>query len=255
MRIFTISALFSGVILLGLPFKASLANQAELPAWEQSDRGGSASLAWQDDSWLDGAGFGQQREQRRQPQQERRQPQSQRGGLDFDFSHISAWVGSEELEESGQEADAWRFEAAFQGGGSSYLFLNWQQADYEELGDRTTREFGLGIQEHYTDRAAFFLTAGYLQDRWDAALLERDAANMLRGRYGIRFRPTDRIELDGAVVYTRGSGSTDMDAKWSMDVGLSIYVTESIAIRAAALDLDGIHPSNMVGLRVEFGGF
>ncbi|MCP1728377.1 hypothetical protein J2T60_002377 [Natronospira proteinivora] len=199
--------------------------------------------------------------QSRQPGQERRQPpaqrspQSQRGGLNFDFNHVTAWVGTEELEETGVEADSWRLEGAIQAGDSSYLFLNWQEGDYEHRGERTAREFGMGLQEHYSDRAAFYLTVSYLQDRWDTAELDREDLNMLRGRYGIRARPTDRIEVDGAVVYTRGSGSTDIESQWSMDVGLSIYVTDAIAIRAAAMDLDGIQPSSMLGLRFEFGGF
>gem|GEM_PF-6700966 len=196
-----------------------------------------------------------QREQQRRQPPAQRSPQSQRGGLNFDFSHLSAWVGTEELGETGVEADNWRFEGAIEAGDSSYLFLNWQEGDYEARGERTTREFGLGLQEHYSDRAAFFLTISYLQDRWDAGILEREDLNMYRGRYGMRGRLTDRIELDGAVVYTRGSGSTDMESQWSFDAGLSIYVTESIAIRAAGLDLDGIQSSSMLGLRFEFGGF
>ncbi|MEA5445885.1 hypothetical protein VCB98_08645 [Gammaproteobacteria bacterium AB-CW1] len=184
-----------------------------------------------------------------------RQPSPRRGGLDFDYSHISVWAGTEELDESGLEGDSWRVEGAYETGESSYVFLNWQEGDYEELGSRVSRELGLGLHEHYADRSSFFVTLSYLQDRWSDDELSRSDWNLLRGRYGVRARPTDRLELDAAVVYSRATGSTDLDSRWSFDLGLSVYLGDNIALRAAGIDLDGLQPSTQLGLRVEFAGF
>lgn len=200
--------------------------------------------------------LGGQGNQRQQPNQRQRPnertPQSRRGGLHFNYTHVTLWSGSEELGEDGPEGDILRLEASLATGGAGYVFLNWQEADHEELGERSTRELGFGFQEHYADRTSFFITVGYMQDRWDGDEDSWQEGNMLRGRYGLRARPTDRIELDGAIVYTRGTGSTDMDSLWSMDLGLSLYFTENIALRIAAQDLDGMQPTQSVGLRVEF---
>lgn len=193
----------------------------------------------------------QEPNQRQQPN-ERRAPQSRNGGLRFNYTHLTLWSGSEELGEDGPEGDILRLEGALATGNAGYVFLNWQEADHEELGERSTRELGFGFQEQYSDRTSFFITVSYMQDRWDGDETLWQEGNMLRGRYGLRARPTDRIELDGAVVYTRGTGSTDMESLWSMDLGLSLYFTENIALRLATQDLDGIQPTQSVGLRVEF---
>lgn len=206
-----------------------------------------------------GFNLAQTRQQRQQRQQReprtQRQATPQRGGERFAYSHLTAWVGSETLEENDHtlEADVWRLDGALASGNTSFLYGSWQEADYGELGQRTVREIGFGVHEHYTSRSSFFLNLGYVQDRWEEGAFNRDSADMLRGRYGLRGKLTDRIEIDGAIVYTRGSGSTDMESRWSTDVGLSIYLTDNFALRAAGLDLEGIHPTTSFGLRLNFG--
>lgn len=206
----------------------------------------------------------QQRQQRPRRQQSQRRPQSnndsQSSGDPFGYTHISAWTGTESIDDSDREGDALRLNGAIHSGQHNYLFLDWQEGEYDDVAERRTREFGLGIAEQYSANTSFFFTLSYLQDEWDnppadlGALTDGrdDESEFLRGRYGMRGRLTDRIEIDAAVVYTRASGSTEMDSRWSMDLGLSIYVTENIALRAVGTDLDGIRPSRMFGIRVEF---
>ncbi|MDQ2070641.1 hypothetical protein [Natronospira bacteriovora] len=212
-----------------------------------ADSGGMAAAQFQSRQ-------GNQRQmpnQRQQPNQ--RQPQSRSGGLSFRYDQVTIWGGTEDLDEDGPEGDSLRLDVSLSTGPASYFYLNWQEGEYEALGERTTREVGFGFQEHYADRTSFFITAGYLQDRWSGDDEAWADGNMLRGRYGMRARPTDRIELDGAIVYTRGTGSTDMDSRWSMDIGLSLYFTDHIALRFSSLDIDGLQPTQLMGLRLEWG--
>jgi len=241
-------------LAFGMYLPQALAEQAPLSATQAANQHWGA-VNFQGQSVDFQQGLAQQRQQRRPTGSGQRQPTQQRPGKRFNYTHLTAWVGSEELDETGIDADAWRVDGAIQAGDTSYFFASWQEADYEERGERTTREIGFGIQEQYSSRSSFFLALGYLQDRWDQGEdgFNRDAINMLRGRYGMRAKTTDRIELDGAIVYTRSAGSSDMDSRWSLDVGLSIYLTDNVALRAAGLDLDGIQPSTLFGLRVDFG--
>lgn len=192
--------------------------------------------------------------------QPRRQPgnRAQSGGRPFNHTHLTLWTGTEEPDadlDSTEEADAWRFTGALRSGRNNYIFLDWQEGEYDTDSTRMTRELGMGVAEQYSASTSFFFGISYMQDQWENAITTRDDdREFLRGRYGVRMRATDRIELDGAIVYTRGTGSTSFDSRWSMDLGLSIYLTDNIALRAVGTDIDGIRPAQMYGLRVEFGG-
>lgn len=221
-----------------------------MPPLDISEMGDTTTVA-------QAGGFSSLQSGNRQP---RRQPgnRTQSGGRPFNHTHITLWAGTEELDaelDSTAEADALRFTGAIRSGNNNYLFLDWQEGEYDTDTMRTTRELGMGVAEQYSASTSFFFGISYLQDQWENAIAsQEDDREFLRGRYGLRMRATDRIELDGAVVYTRGTGSTDFDSRWSMDLGLSIYLTDNIALRAAGTDIDGIRPAQMYGLRVEFGG-
>jgi hypothetical protein len=206
--------------------------------------------------------FRLQSDNRRQP---RRQSDNRpmAGGRTFNYTHVSLWTGTEELDgernlNPNPEADAMRFTGAIRSGRSNFIFLDWQEGEYDTDSIRTTRELGMGVAEQYSASTSFFFGVSYLQDQWEnpgsPIGSNEDEREFLRGRYGVRMQATDRIELDGAIVYTQGTGSTNFDSRWSMDLGLSVYITENIALRAVGTDIDGIRPAQMYGVRVEFGG-
>lgn len=202
-----------------------------------------------------------QRETRQPPQRQpgqmppaRQQAQGSGGGPQFNYTHAAVFVGDQELPSNGSspEGDLIGLSGGMRMGESGFAQLEWQQGDYDELGERNFTELSFGFQENYTPRTSWYIGAGFVRDDWSDDELERDDGTFLRGRYGFRWRVTDGIETDLAVVYTRPQGSTEGDSEWSGDVGLSFYFGERFAVQARARDLDGLAPNASLGLRIEF---
>ena len=201
----------------------------------------------------------QRQDQPLPPQTEERAPAGQaaaRGGNPdmFSYTHVTLLGGDQDLGsgDDAPEGDLLGIAGGVQLGDAAFAQLEWHQGDYEDQGKRTLTELGIGFQEAYSERSSWFFSVGYLRDDWSADELERDDFTWLRGRYGFRWRVTDYIEIDMAAVYSRPAGSSDGSSEWGADAGISAYLGDRIALQFRGRDLDGIAPSTMLGIRVEF---
>jgi hypothetical protein len=237
----TIANAGSHVMLKPVPVCLALvAMLAAPPAAAGTGDDGGLNAAWQPQAGQ--AGF----------QMDRRQgDRGQSPAASFGYSYLDLLVGSQEHHDLDEDGDTRRLDLSVGGEGAAYLYLGWQRTDFDEFGDAELREFGLGFQEQYTAQTSFYVLLSYGQERWDDENLGADGS-FYRGRYGFRTRPWDRVEFEGAVVYTRGRDNAQ-ESSWSGDLGLSIYLADNFALRAMARDLDGAHPSLFAGIRLGFG--
>lgn len=167
------------------------------------------------------------------------------------YSYVDAAYINTDIDQFDEEVDGFALRGSFEITEQVFVFAGYSNQSTEVFGtdiDVEQMNLGLGYAWPIGPSADIYGKVGYVSAEVDAGGFDADDDGYLLG-VGLRGRPADQIELEGAVNYTDLSDSGDTT---TFGVGARWYFTEQFAVGVEGEFGDDANTYG-VGVRWNFG--